>query len=79
MSPPLASYPVRVVGQESPWGWMLVGFLVGLFGAETLVLWSSPAAVAAGVALCAIGGLVVFVSGVAAGVANGIARARSRR
>jgi drug/metabolite transporter (DMT)-like permease len=67
-------YSDWMVGKESPWGWMTVGFLTGLFGVMVLVLWDGPTAAIAGVACCALGGTVTFVSGVAAGVANGMAR-----
>jgi hypothetical protein len=38
------------------------------------VLGDSAAVVIGGIAVCAFGGVVTFVSGVAAGVANGMAR-----
>lgn len=63
-----------VVGHESPWGWMVVGVLLGLLGALLLLVSPNTAASAGGIALAAVGGTVVFVSGVAAGVANGLAR-----
>jgi hypothetical protein len=61
---------------------MIVGGLVGVLGAFVLLVAHSTAGIAAGIALTALGGTVVFVSGVAAGVANGLARhehLRSRR
>jgi hypothetical protein len=63
-----------VVGRESPWGWMVVGVLLGVLGAFVIGVASTTAVVTAGIAVAAIGGTVVFVSGVAAGVANGMAR-----
>lgn len=63
-----------MIGNESPWGWMAVGFLLGLLGAALLVVSDRTGLEVAGIALTGIGGVVMFVSGVAAGVANGIAR-----
>ncbi len=63
-----------MVGHESPWGWMVVGALLGVLGAFVLLVSTSNALTTAGIAICVFGGTVVFVSGVAAGVANGLAR-----
>lgn len=62
------------MGHESPWGWMVVGVLLGLLGAFGLVVSESTGVTIGAIAACAVGGTVVFVSGVAAGVANGMAR-----
>lgn len=63
-----------MIGNESPWGWMTVGFLLGVLGAGVLVVGHGTAVLLAGIALAGLGAVVVFVSGVAAGVANGLAR-----
>lgn len=53
---------------------MVVGVLVGILGAFLLVVAAHKAVVVGGIALAAVGGTITFVSGVAAGVANGMAR-----
>jgi hypothetical protein len=52
----------RMVGNESPWGWMTVGFLLGVLGAVVLVLSDRTGAVIAGIGLAGFGGVVVIVS-----------------
>lgn len=57
---------------ESPYGWILAGLLVALFGLGLALLVDDPILGFGGVTLVVVGGTLVLVHTIAAGVRQGM-------